>query len=76
MLFDPSHSYGPSKRDEILEGTIKAMNMKLNDEEYLYDGILIEAGTSVTDTDQHVTIAELKDMVKALSKTRDLQGPE
>lgn len=76
MLFDPSHSYGPGKRDEILEGTIKAMNMKLNDEEYLYDGILIEAGTSVTDTDQHVTIAELKDMVKALSKTRDLQGPE
>ena len=57
-------------RDHIVEGTIEAMKMKDEDENFLYDGILIEVGDSVTDTYQHITVQELKDMVTELSKFR------
>lgn len=72
LFFDPSHSLGPEMRDQIVEGTIKAMKMKLDEENYLYDGVLIEVGTSTTDTEQHITVAEYKGMVRDLSTFRDL----
>jgi hypothetical protein len=75
MYFDPSHCYGPKLRDKIVEGTIEAMKMKISDNEYLYDGILIEAGVSETDTEQHITHAELQQLAKALAEFRDLVAP-
>lgn len=76
MYFDPSHCYGPKLRDKIVEGTIEAMKMKLSDDEYLYDGILIEAGVSETDTEQHITHGELHKLAKGLAEFRDLVAPE
>jgi hypothetical protein len=75
MYFDPSHCYGPKLRDKIVEGTIEAMKMKLSDEEYLYDGILIEAGVSETDTEQHITHKELHQLAKAIAEFRDIVAP-
>ncbi|MEI7653266.1 MAG: hypothetical protein WCJ70_03230 [bacterium] len=75
MLFDPSHSLGPKMRVHIAAATIDAMQMKMLDGSYLYDGALIEAGTSSTDTDQHVTLDELRDIVEAVAKFRNLQTP-
>jgi 3-deoxy-D-arabino-heptulosonate 7-phosphate (DAHP) synthase len=76
LFFDPSHAYGPKLRDEIIEETIMAMQLKIEGNEFLYDGILIEVGTSKTDTDQHLTIEEFKDLVFELSKFRNLQSPK
>ncbi|MDQ6984984.1 MAG: hypothetical protein Q9M91_00600 [Candidatus Dojkabacteria bacterium] len=72
LYFDPSHAYGPRMRDSILDATIDAANMKLNESGFLYDGILIEVGTSKTDTGQHISISELKKLVVDISKNRDL----
>jgi len=76
MYFDPSHTFGPKMKDKIVEGTLDAMRMKLSDDEYLYDGILIEAGTSQTDTEQHITHAELLDLINKLAKFRDIVPPK
>jgi len=76
LYFDPSHSYGPKMRHAIIAGTIAAMKMKINANEYLYDGILIEAGTSQTDTEQHITLIELQQLVNELAAFRNLQSPE
>lgn len=75
LYFDPSHALGPKMRDEIVAATIDAMKMKISDKEYLYDGILVEVGTSITDTHQHITLKELEYMLKELSKFRDLTPP-
>ena len=72
MLFDPSHSYGPKLRDKIVEGTIEAMKMKLDNGNWLYDGALIEVGTSTTDTEQHITINELSNIIDEISKFREI----
>ena len=76
LYFDPSHSYGPKMRDHIVDAVIEAMKMKLSDNEYLYDGVLIETGTSTTDTEQHITVNELRTLVKNLATFRDLKSPE
>lgn len=70
LFFDPSHSYGPKMRDDIPQAIIDAMKMQLDDNEYVYDGVLVETGTSSTDTDQHITIAELKDVIREIAKFR------
>jgi hypothetical protein len=75
MYFDPSHTFGPKMKDKIVEGTLEAMQMMVAEDEYLYDGILIESGTSQTDTEQHITHAELKILIDALSKFRDIVPP-
>ena len=75
LYFDPSHSYGPKMREEIVPAVIEAMKMKIADDQYLYDGILVEAGTSQTDTEQHITLQELGEMVTALARFRDLVEP-
>lgn len=72
--FDPSHSLGPKLRDRIVEETIEAMRMRAGND-FLYNGILIEAGTSMTDTKQHVTIEELRIIIEEVSKFRTLRGP-
>ncbi len=72
--FDPSHSLGPKLRSEIVDTTIEAMRMTVGNE-FLYTGILIETGTSTTDTGQHITVAELQHMLNEISKFRKLGGP-
>ena len=72
LLFDPSHSYGPKLRNKIVEGTIEAMSIKLDNGAWLYDGALIEVGTSTTDTEQHITINELSNIIDEISKFREI----
>jgi len=74
MFFDPSHSYGPKLRDEIVKGTLDAMQMRCDDGSYVYDGLLIEAGTSQTDTAQHITIDELRYLAQKIAEFRPLTG--
>jgi len=76
LYFDPSHIYGSKMRDDIVDATIAAMKMKIDESTYLYDGILIETGTSKTDTDQHISLIELEGLVTQLAKFRNLRSPE
>jgi len=76
LYFDPSHSYGPKLKHQIVEATVDAMNMRLDDGSHLYDGVLIEAGTSKTDTEQHISLQELETLVKLIAKTRILVAPD
>lgn len=76
IYFDPSHSFGPKLRDKIVDGTVAAMKMMFSENEYLYDGILIEAGTSKTDSGQHITHMELQRLVNELSGFRNITAPE
>lgn len=71
MLFDPSHSCGPKRRDKIVEETIEALKLKCEDGQFVYDGALIEVGTSTTDTEQHITINELSNLIDEVSKFRE-----
>jgi 3-deoxy-D-arabino-heptulosonate 7-phosphate (DAHP) synthase len=75
VFFDPSHSFGPLLKDEIVQGTVNAMMLKTNSGIPIYDGVLIEVGTSVTDTDQHITITQLHELAHELSQFRDLVSP-
>ncbi len=76
LFFDPSHAYGPKMRQDIVPAVIDALKMMINDETYLYDGILIETGTSQTDTDQHISIDELQDIIDDISTFRTLASPD
>jgi len=76
MFFDPSHSYGPKLRSHIVGAVTEAMRMKISGSDFLYDGVLIEVGTSKTDTDQHITVKELRELVSVLSTFRDLMPPK
>ncbi len=75
LFFDPSHAYGPKMKEDIVPAVIEAMKMELSGNEYLYDGVLIEVGTSKTDTKQHITLNELETLINELSKFRDLVSP-
>ena len=75
LFFDPSHSLGPKMRDQIVKKTVEAMRMKLDDEHYLYDGILIEVGTAKCDTHQHITLEELQQLVDEIADFRTLTLP-
>jgi len=70
LWFDPSHTFGQLMRDEIVNRTIEAMKLK-TEEGYLYSGILIEVGTSETDSYQHITIQELHTLIDELAKFRE-----
>jgi 3-deoxy-D-arabino-heptulosonate 7-phosphate (DAHP) synthase len=76
MFFDPSHSLGRFLRDQIVDQTILAMHMKTTEGEYLYDGILIEVGTSITDTEQHITVEELQTLCNEIIKFREINNNE
>ncbi|MBR2141397.1 MAG: hypothetical protein IJ853_03490 [Rickettsiales bacterium] len=71
LFFDPSHSFGPQLRDEIVDGTVEAMKIKDLNGDFLYDGILVECGTSSTDTKQHITVKELKQLAEKISEFRE-----
>jgi hypothetical protein len=43
---------------------------------WLYDGALIEVGTSTTDTDQHISIDEMQALAQELAKYRELHSSE
>jgi hypothetical protein len=73
LFFDPSHSYGPKMREQISQAIIESLKMQIDENEYLYDGILVEAGTSKTDTEQHISINELRTTVKKISDFRPLK---
>ncbi|MBL7159020.1 hypothetical protein ISS85_00885 [Candidatus Microgenomates bacterium] len=75
LYLDPSHMNGPGRRDMIVEDTIKAMRME-NGNGPLYNGVLIEVGESKTDTGQHITVAELGELVRELAKFRRLRPPD
>jgi hypothetical protein len=76
LYFDPTHSIGPVMRHKIYDEIIKSMKMKVGDD-FLYDGILMEAGSSSpVDLGEHVTIEELKDLVNELSGFRKLRTPK
>ena len=47
----------------------------MSDGSYLYDGALIEVGTSTTDTEQHITLMELQDLCDAVAKFREIREP-
>lgn len=74
LFFDPSHTCGPEMRDTIVEETLSALRMELGGE-YLYDGILIEVGNSLTDTGQHITLDELRSLSTEIAKFRSLHSP-
>jgi 3-deoxy-D-arabino-heptulosonate 7-phosphate (DAHP) synthase len=74
LYFDPSHSLGPKMRDEIVNETVEAMKMKIDENNYLYDGVLIEVGTAKCDTHQHITVKELQELVDRLGEFRTLVG--
>jgi hypothetical protein len=76
LFFDPSHAFGPKMRQHITYAVIDAMKIMSGKNEYLYDGILIETGTSKTDTEQHITVNELKILVEQIATFRDLVSPE
>ena len=76
LFFDPSHAYGPKMRESIVDATIEAMRRTMKDGAFLYDGILIEAGTSQTDTEQHISIKELENMVGELATFRNIRTRE
>lgn len=75
MYFDPTHTIGPKMKHTIVDETISAMKLRVGDD-FLYDGLLLEAGDSPTDTDEHVTIDELNYLVKELSSFRKLRPPK
>lgn len=75
LYFDPSHSLGPELRDSIVEETIRTMRM-MDGNKFLYDGILVEVGTSQSDTKQHITVNELEAMAKELAHFRRLRTPD
>lgn len=75
LFFDPSHSFGPLLRDRIVDETVQALKLKTQTGTYLYDGLLIEVGDSITDTGQHITISELADLCQKISEFRTIQSP-
>lgn len=76
LYFDPTHSIGPVMRHKIYDEIIKSMQMKVGDG-FLYDGILMEAGSSSpVDLGEHVTLEELKELVNELSVFRKLRAPQ
>jgi tryptophan synthase alpha subunit len=62
-------------RDQIVEESIDALRMTAGSKP-LYDGLLIEAGNSDTDTDQHITIPELAELVDQIQKYREVRTRE
>ncbi len=75
VFFDPSHTFGTIMRDHIVDKTIDALRIKTSADEYLYDGLLIEVGDSLTDTGQHITILELQTLAERIAEFRDLESP-
>ncbi len=76
LFFDPSHAHGPKMRQHITYAIIDAMHLKMEDGSYLYDGIMVETGTSSTDTEQHISIDQLREVVTEIATFREIISPE
>lgn len=78
---DLNHACGPNHRDDIAPSLIHALLMTVDGLPIrqggtpLYDVLLAEVGTSITDTKQHMTIPELQDVLSEVSKHRPLLKP-
>jgi hypothetical protein len=68
VFLDPSHMLGPKMRGEIIDRTLDALTLTTHDGDRIYSGILIEVGTSKTDTDQHISIDELQKLIAEIKK--------
>jgi hypothetical protein len=66
LLFDTSHSLGKDMRNNIVKTSIDCLKKKINNE-YIYDGLLLEVGESYTDTDQHIKKEELQKILSSIS---------
>ncbi|MCL4363730.1 hypothetical protein M1328_00655 [Patescibacteria group bacterium] len=75
LFFVPCKLMPPKLRDAIVSASVEAMKIKIDEENFLYDGILIEVGRSKTDTEQHVTVKELADLCQRLAEFRSLTPP-
>lgn len=75
LFFDPSHTHGPSLKHRIVEETLAALTRTTSSGAYVYDGLLLEVGDSVTDTEQHITIEELRELAARIATFRDLALP-
>lgn len=76
LFFDPSHAHGPKMRRHIVFAVIDALQLRMDDGSFLYDGVLIETGTSQTDTEQHISLSELRGLVAEAASFRDLATPD
>jgi hypothetical protein len=77
VLYDPSHTNGPKRRDQIVDDMIFVAGLKMPDtEEFVYDGVMVECLTSETDTLQHITLPELHYALNRISEIRDLATRE
>lgn len=72
LYLDPTHGFGPNHRDEIIERTLEMMRMRTKGG-FLYDGVMFEAGTSKTDTGEHITLSELTGFTEEVSRFRKLR---
>lgn len=76
IFFDPTHTIGPVMRHTIVDEIISSMKLKVGSD-FLYDGILMEAGSSSpVDIGEHITLDELRDLVKTLSEFRKIRSPK
>lgn len=76
IYFDPTHTIGPVMRHTIVDEIIKAAKLKVGDQ-FLYDGFLMEAGSSSpVDFGEHLTLDELRELVKTLSGFRKIRPPK
>jgi hypothetical protein len=76
FFYDPNHSNGEKRQKEIGDDIIETMQIKDEAGEFLYSGLLAEAGEAPTDTNQHLTIARLDDVIQELAEFRGLTPPE
>lgn len=74
LYLDPTHSMGPKLRDRIVDQTLGMMELRRNGKP-LYDGVIFEAGTSKTDTEEHITLNELAGFAAEVAKFRTLRQP-
>lgn len=75
VAIDTSHLLGGNfTEEEIIEWTIDRLHLRDNSG-FLYDALLIEAGTSTTDTNQHISVDGLGYLANEVAKFRPLASP-
>lgn len=89
FAYDPSHSNGEKRRDQIVQDSIHVASLRnqdvldhynrLNPEGHVYDMLLIEsndpkAAKPLSDAGQHITGEEVQNIVDAVAKIRPIQA--
>lgn len=72
VWLDPSHICGEKMRHQIVEKTLEWLNLRDGKGGFLYEGLLIEVGDSQTDTGQHITLEEFKELIKRIKEFREI----